>query len=165
MNAMMALANHYAKPDIDDPNNKSITWFAHAAMGGNQTAQETLGFSMMETGYIKEMQPYIAFLEAAQKHGHPDASYLLARHYRAASGVKRNLKKAKAILNKVAHLDDPRITEEIQIVEDHIIYFSGKIPAVLHASSSPIKVCAVTAIIGVRRLPNFSSSSRISCVA
>lgn len=126
MNAMMALANHYAKPDIDDPNNKSITWFAHAAMGGNQTAQETLGFSMMETGYIKEMQPYIAFLEAAQKHGHPDASYLLARHYRAASGVKRNLKKAKAILNKVAHLDDPRITEEIQIVEDHIIYFSGK---------------------------------------
>lgn len=102
-------------------------------MYGDSGAQEILGFSMMETGYMEAIQPYIQALEQAHQAGHADASYLLARHYRAASGVRRDLRKAKLILNKVRHLDDPRVKDEIEIIESYVSYFGGidKVPAII----------------------------------
>lgn len=129
IDAMIALAKYYETPEIDDPNNQYLLWLAQAAMYGDEGTQDRLGFGMMETGYIEQMQPYIQFLEAGHAYGDPDASYLLARHYRAASGVKRDLRKAQKILNAVAHLDNPRVTEEIDVIDGYISHF-GSIDAV-----------------------------------
>ena len=123
--AMTTLADHYARDEIEDPQNQQFTWLSKAAMYGDTGAQEILGFSMMETGHMEAIQPYIQALEQAHKAGHTDASYLLARHYRAASGVRRDLKKAKRILAKVAHLDDPRVRDEIEVIESYVSYFGG----------------------------------------
>lgn len=123
--AMTVLSDHYAKTEIDDPMNQHVAWLAEAAIQGHEASQERLGFGMMETGYIEAMQPYIQALEALQKQGHPDASFLLARHYRAASGVKRDLRKAQEILNAVAHLNNPRVIEEIDVLEGYIVHFGG----------------------------------------
>lgn len=127
--AMTTLAEHFGRTEIEDPENKQVTWLSAAAMHGDRFSQDALGFSMMDTGYIEAMQPYIQSLEVGQKSGHPDASYLLARHYRAASGVARDIPKAQLILAKVAHLDDPRHAEEVEIIESYIEYF-GSIEAI-----------------------------------
>ena len=123
--AMTELAHYYAKPDIQDPKNQRIIWLVEAAIRGDKNSQETLGFGMMETGYIEEMQPYIKTLQDAHKRGNPDASYLLARHYRAASGVERDLPKAQNILSKVTHLNHPRVKEEVDIIKGYISHFGG----------------------------------------
>lgn len=123
--AMTGLAAHYEKPEISDPRNERIIWLAEAAMRGDENSREILGFGMMETGYIEEMQPYIQVLEAKQKLGDPEASFLLARHYRAASGVNRDIQKAQIILRKVAHLKHPKVTEEIDIIDGYISHFGG----------------------------------------
>lgn len=123
--AMTTLADHYARLEIEDPNNMKVTWLSRAALHGDTYSQGRLGFSMMDTGYIEAMQPYIQVLEGAQKSGDLEASYLLARHYRAASGVVRDLAKAQVILEKVAHLNDPRVAEEVEIIESYISHFGG----------------------------------------
>jgi len=131
--SMITLADHYARSEISDSKNLQFVWLSQAAMYGDSGAQEILGFSMMETGYMEAIQPYIQALEQAHQAGHADASYLLARHYRAASGVRRDLRKAKLILNKVRHLDDPRVKDEIEIIESYVSYFGGidKVPAII----------------------------------
>ena len=123
--AIVLLAEHYERPEISDPDNKHITWLSKAALLGNVNAQNRLGFGMMETGFIEAMQPYIQSLDAAHKSGNSTASYLLARHYRAASGVKRDLAKAQLILNQAQSSDEPRIEQEINIIEGYISHFGG----------------------------------------
>lgn len=123
--AMKGLSNHYKRDEIDDPENKHLQWLIAAASIGDEASQEKLGLGMRETGYIKEFQPYIRHLEDGYKVGNIHATYLLARHYRAASGVKRDLRKAREILDKVAYLNDPKTLQEIDIVEGYISHFGG----------------------------------------
>lgn len=129
VNSMMGLSNYYARKDIADPKNLRVRWLVAAAINGDETAPETLGFGYMETGYIKEMLPYIQALEYAASVGNPEASFLLARHYRAASGVKRDLRKAKRILERVESQKHPRCLEEQEIIKGYIEHF-GSIDAV-----------------------------------
>jgi len=129
INAMMGLSNYYGRENVADPENRKVQWLVAAALNGEQMAPETLGFGYMETGYIKEMEPYIRALEYSANVGNPDASFLLARHYRAASGVKRDLRKASQILEKVASQNHARCLEEQEIIDGYIEYF-GSIEAV-----------------------------------
>lgn len=123
--AMTSLAKHYGRPEIDDPENKRLIWLSNAALLGDLMSQEALGMGMMETGYIEAMQPYIQALEKGVENENLNASYLLARHYRAASGIARDLEKAQLILSRVAHLEDPRVIEEMEIIEGYISHFGG----------------------------------------
>ncbi|MEP1229411.1 MAG: tetratricopeptide repeat protein [Litorimonas sp.] len=123
--SMKSLSRHYRRSEIDDPENKYVTWLTRAATYGDEASQEMLGMGMMETGYVKAMQDYIEILSEFHEYGDPDASYLLARHYRAASGVPRDLAKAKSILSKFTHLDHPRIIQEMDIIEGYISHYGG----------------------------------------
>lgn len=125
ISAMIGLSRHYGRPEIDDPDNQHVAWLAKAAIQGSERAQDELGFGMMETGYIEQMQPYIRFLEDGHAAGDPNASFLLARHYRAASGVTRDLWKAINILQAAAHFEHPKIIEELDVVKGYIIHFGG----------------------------------------
>ena len=139
VHAMVGLARHYETEGVANPNNEKAHWRARAAMHGDQHSQDILGYGYMDTGYIKEVAPYIAALEIPAKAGDPYASFLLARHYRAASGVDRDIRKAQLILKKVAHAEHPRVIEEMDVIEGYITYF-GSIdasPAIIkHGASS-----------------------------
>jgi len=133
IDSMRALSEFYARKDISDPNNNKTKWLAMAALHGDEYSQETLGFGYMETGYIEQMAPYIDVLILGHKSGNANASYLLARHYRAASGVKRDIRKARDILNSVKDSGHPRVKEELEIIQSHIDFFGGidAIPAII----------------------------------
>lgn len=125
VSAMLDLSKHYDRAEIDDPDNHHVAWLAKAAIHGSERAQDELGFGMMETGYSEQMQPYIHFLQDRHILGDPNASFLLARHYRAASGVPRNLPRAIKILEAAAQSGHERIAEEMDVVQGYISHFGG----------------------------------------
>ena len=133
IDAMRALSEFYARKDIADPENNKTKWRAMAALHGDEPSQEILGFGYRETGYIEQMAPYIDVLNRAHESGNVNASFLLARHYRAASGVKRDIRKAQKILNSVKNSGHPRVKEEFDIIQSHIEFFGGidAIPAII----------------------------------
>ncbi len=106
--AQTYLARQYATGKFFAQNHElAIKWYLQAALNGDEVSYTSLMFYFAGKGYQPEYEPVIKLLEDYSGRGDINAAYELAKLYRTAGGVDRDVTKAESILKRLSKLKYP----------------------------------------------------------